>query len=150
MAGGVNVAAEGRVTREDGVRLRVVVVPEDGPTAGLEGVSQKQVFVHDDPTLVAGMPKRIAGAGTASPVFADVEPGGGQEMVLATDDGRVHVYRADLTEIPGFPVKTDRAPWWVNGPTATVDGIPSIRSGIGVGAPVVTDLNGDEIGRAHD
>ena len=24
-------------------------------------------FVHDDPTLVAGMPKRIAGAGTISP-----------------------------------------------------------------------------------
>ena len=125
------------------VRLRVVVTAEDGPTAGLEGVSQKQIFVHDDPTLVAGLPKRIGGAGTASPVFADLEPGGGKEMVLATDDGRVHVYRADLTEPPGFPVRTDRAPWWVQGRTATADGIPVARSGIGVGAPVITDLDGD-------
>ncbi len=125
------------------VRLRVVVTAEDGPTAGLEGVSQKQIFVHDDPALVAGMPRRIAGAGTASPVFADVEPGGGKEMVLATDDGRVHVYRSDLSEVPGFPVRTDRAPWWVEGRTARADDIPFARSAIGVGAPVVTDLTGD-------
>jgi Subtilase family./FG-GAP repeat. len=125
------------------VRLRVVVTAIGGSTDGLRGESQKQVFVHSDPDLVAGMPRRIAGAGTSSPVFADLEPGGGQEMVLATDDGRIHAYRADMTEIPGFPVHTDRAPYWVRGATSIADHISPTRGAVMVGAPVITDLNGD-------
>src|SRR5262249_4060130 len=110
--------ATGRTDEEKfSVRVRVVVTAQGGSTDGLTGESQKQVFVHDDPDLVAGMPRDFLGAGTSSPVFADLAPGGGQEMVLATDDGRVHVLRADGTDIPGFPVRTRPAPWWVNGPT---------------------------------
>ncbi|MEP6624141.1 MAG: VCBS repeat-containing protein, partial [Acidimicrobiia bacterium] len=125
------------------VRLRVVVTAEGGPTNGLRGESQKQVFVHDDPQLVAGMPRRVAGSGTASPVFADLEPGGGQEMVLATDDGRIHAYRADMTELPGFPVKTDIAHYWVRGWTSLADRIAPARGAVMVGAPVIADLTGD-------
>ena len=125
------------------VRLRVVVVASGGPTDGLRGESQKQVFVHNDPDLVAGMPRRVAGSGTASPVFADLEPGGGQEMVLATDDGRIHAYRADMSEIPGFPVHTDRTPYWVRGWTSLVDGISPTNGAVMVGAPVIADLNAD-------
>ncbi len=125
------------------VRLRVVVTAEGGATDGLRGESQKQVFVHADPDLVAGMPRHVAGSGTSSPVFADLEPGGGAEMVLATDDGRIHAYRADMSEIPGFPVRTDRTPYWVRGWTSVVDGIPPTRGAVMVGAPVIVDLNGD-------
>ena len=127
------------------LRLRVVVTAVGGSTNGLVGESQKQVFVHDDPDLVAGMPRTVKGSGTASPVFVDLEPGGGTEMVLATDDGRIHAYRADMTELPGFPVHTDRAPYWVMGATATADGISPARGAVMVGAPVAVDLDGDHL-----
>jgi hypothetical protein len=138
-------AATGRSEEEKfSVRIRVVVRAEGGPTTRLTGESQKQVFVHDDPDLVAGMPAAVRGAGTASPVFADIEPGGGQEMVLATDDGRVHVMRADGSEVRGFPVRTPRVRWWIEGATARADRIPAARGAIGLGAPVVVDLDGDQ------
>ena len=39
-----------------------------------------------------------------------MSPGLSNTYLFATDDGRVHVFRSDLTEPPGFPVRTDRAP----------------------------------------
>ena len=77
--------------------------------------------MHDDPDLVRGAPLPVQGAGTSSPVFADIEPGGGQEMVLATDDGRINVLRSDFSEVPGFPVRTRPVSWWVNGATAQAE-----------------------------
>ncbi|MBK5287762.1 MAG: VCBS repeat-containing protein [Acidimicrobiia bacterium] len=137
-------ATTGRTEEEKfSVRIRVVTTAIGGPTAGLIGESQKQVFVHDDPDLMAGMPRRIRGAGTSSPVFYDLEPGGGQEMILATDDGTVHAYRSDQSELPGFPVRTGVAPYWVTGRTALEDGIAPARGAIMVGAPVIADLDGD-------
>ena len=137
-------ATTGRTDEERfSVRVRVVVTAEGGATDGLVGESQKQVFVHDDPDLVRGAPLAVEGAGTSSPVFADLEPGGGQEMVLATDDGRIHVLRANFTEAPGFPVRTRPVSWWVDGATAQADRIGAARGAIGVGAPVIADLDGD-------
>jgi len=125
------------------VRLRVVVTDAEGRVA----VAQRQVFVHDDPQVVDGFPKRVAGAGASSPVFAQLDgagSGGAHEMVVATDDGDVHVYRADGSERPGFPVRTEVASWWHEGSlTATEDAIAPAHDAIGVGAPVVTDLDGD-------
>ena len=137
-------AATGRTDEERfSVRIRVVVTAEDGPTRGLRGESQKQVFVHDDPDLVRGMPQRVAGAGTASPVFADLAPGGGQELVVATDDGAVHVRRADGKELPGFPVHTRPAPYWIRSWAAAYAGITAPGGAVMVGAPTIADLNGD-------
>ncbi len=137
-------ATTGRTDEERfSVRVRVVVTAEDGPTRGLRGESQKQLFVHDDPDLVRGMPQRIAGAGTASPVFADLEPGGGQELVVATDDGAVHVRRADGRELPGFPVHTRPAPYWIRSWAAAYAGITGPGGAVMVGAPTIADLDGD-------
>lgn len=129
------------------VRLRVVVTDAEGRV----GVAQRQVFVHDDPDLVAGYPARVDGAGASSPVFADLDgaatEGGSapaDELIVATDEGEVHAYRADGSELPGFPVRTGVASWWHAGSrAATEDGIAPARDAIGVGAPVVADLDGD-------
>ena len=43
------------------VRVRVVVTAHGGAGDGLQGIRQKQVFVHDDPDLVSGLPARVAG-----------------------------------------------------------------------------------------
>ncbi len=53
------------------IRIRVVVKAHGGRGDGLRGESQKQAFVHADPDLRDGYPRRVAGAGAQSPVFAD-------------------------------------------------------------------------------
>src|SRR5262249_49772519 len=98
------------------VRLRVVVTAHGGDGDGLTGEMQKQVFVHDDPDLVPGFPPALPGAGTASAAFLDLNRDGTTELIVGTDDGAIHAYRPDRSELPGFPVQTDPSPWW---PTAS-------------------------------
>jgi hypothetical protein len=126
------------------VRIRVVVTAHGGTGDGLVGEMQKQVFVHDDPDLLAGFPLRVDGAGTASPLFVDVDGNGTDEMLLGTDDGVVHAYRADLSELPGFPVRTSVPAWWpVGSRTAAIDGISPPGAGVTIGGPAAGDLDGD-------
>ena len=126
------------------LRLRVVVTAHGGSGDGLTGEHQKQVFVHDDPDLVAGFPMRIDGAGTASPLFVDLDRDGSTELVLGTDDGDVHAYRFDMSELPGFPVHTDVSPWWPSGSaTGRADAVGLHRAGITIGGPAVGDVDGD-------
>jgi hypothetical protein len=114
------------------VRLRVVVTDAEGRV----GTTHRHISVHRDPDLVAV--DAPAGAGTSAPVFHDVDGDGVDEMVLATDDGNVHVRRVDGSELPGFPVRTPDAPYWPSGSaTAQADGIAAPGSAIGVGAPAV-------------
>jgi len=48
------------------------------------------------------------------------------DLVDATDDGEVHVYRPGLVELPGFPVRTPVPGWWpTDSPTAAADTLPS-------------------------
>ncbi len=127
------------------VRVRVVVTAHGGPGDGLQGVAQKQVFVHDDPDLASGYPRRVAGAGTASPVFADLDGKSGDELIVATDDGTVHAYDPRGHDIAGWPVRTPEAAWWPHGsPTAQADRIAPVRGQIGGGGPAVVDLDGDD------
>ncbi|MGH9111255.1 MAG: S8 family serine peptidase [Acidimicrobiales bacterium] len=126
------------------VRVRVVVTAEGGDADGLTGVAQKQVFVHDDPDLVAGFPRQVPGASTSSPVFVDLDRRPGDELVVATTDGAVHAYRANGREAPGWPVRTTVAPWWPTGsPTAAAEHIRPQRSAVMVGAPAVADIDLD-------
>ncbi len=126
------------------VRLRVVVTAHGGDGDGLRGEMQKQVFVHDDPDLVAGFPRRVAGASASSPRFADLLGDGRTELLVATSDGKIHAYLPDGTEPPGFPLVGDVSPWWPTGSaTATRDGIDAPSGAFMVGAPAVGDLDGD-------
>lgn len=126
------------------VRVRVVVTAHGGPGDGLTGEMQKQVFVHDDPDLVEGFPARIPGAGTASPMFVDLDRDGRNEMLLGTDDGDIHAYRSDMTELPGFPVHAPVSAWWPSdSATANAEGIATHRAAITIGGPAVGDVDGD-------
>lgn len=120
------------------VRVRVVVTDAEGRI----GVAQRQVYVHDDPDLVTA--QRVEGAGAASPVFANVDGVGADELVVATDDGTVHVLDVDGHDIAGWPRHTSVAAYWNPASrTAREDRIPPLRAPIGVGAPVTADLDGD-------
>jgi len=144
-AGGAPVGDDGRPDPERfAVRLRVVVTAHGGGGDGLRGEMQKQVFVHDDPDLVGGFPRRVDGVGGASPAFTDVDGDGAVELVLGTDDGTVHAWRADGTEIDGFPIRTDVSSWWPTGsPTAAAEGIEAHRGTVGLGGPALGDLDRD-------
>jgi len=126
------------------VRVRVVVTAHGGPGDGLTGLAQKQVFVHDDPDLAQGHPRRIASAGTASPVFADLDGRSGDELIVATDDGSIHAFDRRGRDIKGWPVRTPAAAWWPS-ESATADDyrIKPVRGQLTAGAPVVTDLDGN-------
>lgn len=125
-------------------RVRVVVTSHDARRGTLRGEMQKQLFAHDDPDLVNGFPRRIDGVGTAGPTFVDLDGDGQDELLLASDDGDIHAYRADMSELAGFPVATDTAPWWPSAsPTAQADGIGQHRSAVMIGGPAVGDLERD-------
>ncbi len=120
------------------VRVRVVVTDAEGRI----GTILRHVAVHEDPDLISV--NSPIGVSTSSPVFADLDSDGVQELVVATDEGSVHAQRIDGTELPGFPVRTQTAPFWhSNSPTAQADGISPPGSAIPVGAPAVADMDGD-------
>lgn len=140
-------AATGRPDEERfSVRVRVVAAGAGGTGGGLIAEHQKQLFVHDDPDLVQGFPLAVPGASSASPVFANLDGQKGDELIVATDEGSVHAYRPDGSEIAGWPVRTAGALYWPhNSNTARADGIAVPGAALTTGGPVVADLdaNGD-------
>lgn len=120
------------------VRVRVVVTDAEGRV----GTAHRHLAVHHDADLLAAT--EVPGAGTSSPVFADLDGDDVDELILATDDGHVHALRSDGTDVAGFPVRTPAATYWpVASPTARADGIAAPGAAVSVGAPAIGDLDGD-------
>lgn len=119
-------------------RIRVVVTDADGRV----GTIHRHIAVHDDPDrMKLGV---VEGAGTSSPVFADIDGDSIDDLVLASDDGHVHVLRPDGTQLPGFPVRTPQPVYWpTSSRTARADGIAAPGAAVSVGAPATADLTGD-------
>ncbi|MEJ7582592.1 MAG: VCBS repeat-containing protein [Acidimicrobiales bacterium] len=77
-------------------------------------------------------------------MFADLDGRKGDELIVSTDNGRVHAYRPNGPELTGWPVRTSVPKYWpTDSPTAQDDGIDAPGSGITTGAPVVADLDDD-------
>ncbi len=126
------------------VRLRVKVRAHGGTSDGLTGEMQKQIFVHHDPDLVAGFPRAVAGTSSASSRFVDVDGDGTNELLVATSQGTIHAYRANGTELSGFPVSGDPSTFWPTGSSVALrDHIAQPAGAFLLGAPAVGDLDGD-------
>ncbi len=122
------------------VRLRVV------DNFGNVGEFQKHFFVHEDPDLLPGFPRRLGPGGESSPTFADLDGDGKDELVLADSDGYLHAYRPDMSELPGWPVASDPLPLNTGAPAFTSGTLPSVvRAEFAAGSPAVGDLEGDGI-----
>ena len=139
---------------QDAFRVRMVVCAgvaacpsgeallESSPSIAIE---QRQLFSHDDPTLLPGWPRHLNADGAGSPAFADLTGDGVDELVVSDGNGFVHTFRADGAELPGWPVHTDPIPLPHSGTNAYTRGqVPAtVDAAILLGSPLVADLDGD-------
>ncbi len=84
--------------------VRLTVRGDGIPTPGID---RRVLSSAADPTLRPGFPKRMGTGGEAPPRYADINGDNVQELILPTEDGIVHAYRPDGSELPGWPVRTE-------------------------------------------
>lgn len=85
------------------VTLRVRVVDDRGNA----GEDRRALALHHDPDLFPGYPRAGVADGGAAPTTADLDGDGAEEIILADANGAVHAWRADGSDLPGWPVSTD-------------------------------------------
>jgi hypothetical protein len=74
------------------------------------GEDRRAFHLHHDPSLITASPIALGSSGDASPTMADIEGHGWLDTILPTSEGKVHAFRPDGSEAPGFPVQTGPAP----------------------------------------
>src|SRR5262249_42039676 len=85
------------------VRLVVDSTGSGIPTLGID----RRVFNSaEDSSLRAGFPKRLGTGGEAPIRYADLNGDNTQELIVPTEDGTVHAYEPDGSELSGWPVHT--------------------------------------------
>jgi hypothetical protein len=129
--------------REWTVRLTVTAAGVDTP-----GVDRRVLNALDDPTLRPGFPKRMGTGGEAALRYADLDGDDEQELVVPLEDGTLHAYRPDGSELPGWPVATDLMAQAVN--HATAPGVSALATAgkparEPLRAPLIGDLDGDGV-----
>jgi len=140
------------------VRIRVTA-HYPGEIGDVKGESRKTLYIHDDPTLVAGYPKYLGTSGEGSPRLHDFDGDGKREILYPTADGHLHMIKADGSEPTGWPFKTRRidglqpaseaSPYvahYLGGKNAYTDKSidPELaREGI-LTAPAIGDIDGDK------
>ncbi|HZU84222.1 MAG TPA: FG-GAP-like repeat-containing protein, partial [Polyangiaceae bacterium] len=92
------------------LRVRVTLHSPDASREGVKGEFRKAVFVEHDPDLLPGFPIDLGGSGEMSAKIVDLLGDGKREIVLSDAGGRVHAFRADGSELPGFPAKVNVHP----------------------------------------
>ncbi|MDQ1395924.1 MAG: hypothetical protein QOG64_1183, partial [Acidimicrobiaceae bacterium] len=136
---------------QDAFRVRVVVcaaaagTPCTGDYDVNQAIEQRQYFIHDDPDLRAGWPAYLNADGASSPAFDDLDGDNVDELIVGDGNGFVHAYRANGTEIPGFPVHTAPIGLPTTGSNAFTNGAltTAVFAPILLGSPTIADLNGD-------
>lgn len=82
----------------------------------MTGEDRRQFFLHRDHDMLGGWPKELHTDGASSPLLLDLNGDNRNELVVATSDGVIHAYRADGSELPGWPVHTDLLPLHTGAP----------------------------------
>ncbi len=90
------------------LRVRATLHSSDPMLNGLKGESRKAVHVYKDPDLLPGFPLYMGSSGESSPKVVDLLGDGKREIVIADSSGKVHAYRADGSELPGWPVRVEQ------------------------------------------
>ncbi len=117
--------------------VRVVVTDQQGKV----GEDRRVLAMHRDPDLLGGKALHLGGDGVASPVIADIDGNGIDDVVLATSDGAVHVFTGlDGNELPGWPVYSDAVE--VHDAAPAFHTLATPHAAI-LGRPAVGDLDAD-------
>lgn len=116
---------------------------------GNKAEQRKTFFLNADPDLLSGFPMELT-PGESSPVLADLNSDGLQEIVVGTTDGRIHAITAAAKNLSGWPVSV--GPQRALDPASSdnhlsarpyaQDGIVPARQGI-LGTVAVADLDAD-------
>src|SRR5205085_10472456 len=73
----------------------------------LTGIDRRVLDTFTDPTLTPGFPKRIGSGGESPTRYADLNGDNVQELIAPTEDGLVHAYEPNGSELRGWPVHTE-------------------------------------------
>jgi hypothetical protein len=128
------------------VTLRLRVIAHSQTLGDSTGVMRKAVHIYRDPTLLPGFPIRLGPSGESSPKLVDLDGDGGREIVIGDADGRVHAFRADGQELPGWPFRVGRQRQIVAHATQRAFGAGGIDRDVAtaiIATPAVGDLDGD-------
>ena len=107
------------------------------------GEDRRTLALHHDPDLLPGFPIEIGSDGVSSPLTADLDGDGNEEIILSTSDGRVHAFRSDGSQPPGWPVHTDPLELQLGAPAFSTGAIATPVRGAVLGSVAVGDLDGD-------
>lgn len=108
----------------------------------MTGIDRRVFDTFTDPTLVSGFPKRMGTGGESPTRYADLAGNNVQELIVPTEDGTVHAYKPDGSELPGWPVhtQTEAAALGHSGsPALAALGLPSEPPR----GPLIADLAGN-------
>jgi Subtilase family len=108
----------------------------------LTGIDRRVFDTFTDPSLVSGYPKRMGTGGESPTRYADLNGDNVQELIAPTEDGLVHAFEPDGTELRGWPVKTQTqqaALGHTGSPGLAALGLPSEPTR----GPLIADLEGN-------
>jgi hypothetical protein len=77
-----------------------------GQDIPITGIDRRVLSTFSDPTLKSGYPKQLGAGGESALRYADLTGSGTQELIVPTEDGLVHAYLPNGSELKGWPVST--------------------------------------------
>ncbi|MDT7574767.1 MAG: hypothetical protein QOH17_1100, partial [Pseudonocardiales bacterium] len=147
---GTDVTGNGRPNKEPfGFAVKVVATVDEPttdnaiPTTPVIGQDRRALYLHRDTAVLPGFPKKMTGDGQPSPLLADLDHDNRNELVYATGDGFVHAVRANGSELPGWPVRSDRFPYHDGSKAFTSGEVSNHFGGAIVGGLAAGDLHHD-------
>ncbi len=78
----------------------------NGQGIALTGIDRRVFDTFTDPTLLPGYPKAMGSGGEAATRYADLNGDNVQELIVPAEDGTIHAYEPNGSELRGWPVHT--------------------------------------------
>jgi Subtilase family len=122
--------------------IRVVVRTVRGHPL-MSGEDRRQLFLHRDADMLPAFPIELHGDGDSSPLLADLDGDNRNELIVATSDGLIHAFRADGSELPGWPAHTEPLPLHLGEHAYGRGGVGTRHYAAVLGALAAGDLFGD-------